>query len=271
MKHKILFSGALLAAAISFGACTITTERLSDVTNQAGSAETSAQPAVSSASAAPEETPETTPAATPTATPEETPEPTADPSAEDAFAKAAAEAEELVLEGEYQKAITMLSDLEEEHPEAKDRRLQAEYLFASANLKRTNTTTYGYLTELVKEKYPGAKYLYDQLYKWNYKIYVNQSEEDTSTDFDDFLREDPICVHIKAEGGPPNGTTSVSAQAYFLHGGEFGTYSADLKSGEELLITGQYQGDDEDKTDALFIDLFNANGKLIDEDFAWIN
>ena len=258
MKLKFIPVGLALATSITLGACGAAPD---------ATAASAAASSASAVSATPTETP------TPEATPEATPASEADAEEHpgDVFQETVAQTDEMVIAGEYQQAIAQLAELEKDHPEAKDRRLQAEFLCASANLNRKNTTTYGYLTELVKEKYPGASVLYDALYNWDFKIYVNQSEEDTASDYDDFLREEPICVHIRAIGGPPDGSVKVSAQAYFLHAGELGTYSAELANGEELLIRGRYQSDDDTKTDSLFIDLFDEDGELIDEDFAWIN
>jgi len=83
----------------------------------------------------------------------------------------------------------------------------AKMSYCKKNKNNYNTTTYKYLTELVKAKYTGAAALYKELYTWRLtKVFWNTDNTNNliSSKKTTISNKNDIVLHFSLEGGKPN-------------------------------------------------------------------
>lgn len=124
-------------------------------------------------------------------------------------------------DAQYQKALALVSaeqfeaavDLFGELGQYNDclaRKKEAMYAYTVSHKNRECTTTYEYLTELIKSNYKDSKKVYDELYAWTITGYVNTSATDTSTRLTSVSAYTKnVTFHYQIAGGPPGGTITL--------------------------------------------------------------
>lgn len=182
-----------------------------------------------------------------------------------------AQADAMMAKSQYKEAAEKLLELEKTRSDVHRKRLDAQYLYAAGHMDAKDQTTYAYLKELREENYPGAVPLFDALYAWDYKLYINNSDDDSSTVKDRIGRDENICIHVKVTGGEPNAKTDILVRANFLHADPIGEHRAvELYDGNEFTVSSAYTGGAEIANDVLLVECLDADGKIVAETKAYI-
>ncbi|MBR0146160.1 MAG: hypothetical protein IJM25_05795 [Eubacterium sp.] len=110
----------------------------------------------------------------------------------------------LMEEARYEKAIEQLSKCQD-YKDARDKLLDAEFGYVSMPGSQTilNTKTYNYLNILIKEGYPGAKKLYDEIFGLKIEVTAVNNSEDSMVNCTRLSRYDTIYYHYKVVNGVP--------------------------------------------------------------------
>jgi hypothetical protein len=97
------------------------------------------------------------------------------------------------------------------------------------------------MNELMKLDYPGIEEIYNKYYAWKVKIIANTSDDDYSTNMNEFSREDTIYFHALLSGGKPSETIELYYEVTWPSGSKQ-IYNLDTswKSGSKITARFQY-------------------------------
>ena len=163
----------------------------------------------------------------------------------------------------YEAAI---SDFEksEGYSDAKKKINEAKYGYVKSHNDREDYTTYDYLRDLKKAKYKDAAKIYNKLYAWHVEVIaINDTEDSTYYNYTSLSRYDTMYFHFKVTGGPPDGSTSITAKAKWPDGGTTKRTGKNHYDGSEgwfsYWYTNPYYGD----TGKLKVTFYDGKGNKV--------
>lgn len=170
----------------------------------------------------------------------------------------------LIEDGQFKEAVQLFSDLNQ-YKQSKTKKLEAMYGFVCANKDSKNSDTYEYIKILRKLDYKDIDKIYNQLYKWEVSIVVNNSEKDTKTSQNKISKRDKIHCHVTLSGGTPDGKTKLEYSAVYPNGStSTGQWSKEWKAGTEGLTSFWYDIPEYGSTGTFVVKIYNAeDGKLL--------
>ena len=179
-------------------------------------------------------------------------------------------------EGNYVNAISDFENLGD-YKDSKDKLKAAKYGYVvekknqgSSEFSDESSNAYTYLIELKNSGYKDSKSIYDSVYSWKFKCWVNDSS-DSSNSKTTIEFNDSVYVHVKAVNGPID--SEVNLRFVYYQYSEF-----DNKFNEDFADEGsvyafsdtyvsmkhQFYSTDSDYTKS-YVKIYNAdNGRLID-------
>lgn len=117
---------------------------------------------------------------------------------------------QLLNEKKYQDAANEF-DRCSSYKDAASKSLDAKYNFVIGHKVVSSTTTYHYLEELIKNNYPGAQAIYNELYAWHATVTINNGSSSVRWN----RRTN---VDIKITGGKPTQTTKIKGTVIYPNG-----------------------------------------------------
>ena len=163
---------------------------------------------------------------------------------------------ELFLECRYQAALKLKNDPRKQvqgitafreldgYRDSGEQLLALEYAYVSSHMNPDDPMTEKYLKELMAETYLDVEDIYEQLYHWQIRIIVNESQSDTETDIDTASRDKVLWWHIQVTAGPPDESLEVRAVAAYPNGAEIdvwaGSPSFSIMRGEGFTTSTYY-------------------------------
>lgn len=204
-------------------------------------------------------------------------------------------AEHLMVDKDFESAIEVLSEIEEEemlqqcyyesakmyekqkeyglainwyerveNEDVTNELLDAKYAFVKSKENRNNTnyTTCRYLKELMAAEYKDSAKIYEELYAWRANILANQDKNDQQTKMKTFNRGETVFFHIQLSGGEPQEKVSVSYEILDEKGnkttGEWTRVSCDDKECWKYI-----EYDTIDISGTVTLTIFDANKKIL--------
>ncbi len=105
--------------------------------------------------------------------------------------------------GKYVNAVDVFDKLGD-YEDSINKANEARYAYVKSHELNSNRTTYSYLQELIANNYLDSQSIYDELYRWEATVIVNNSKTDETSDYTSLSKYDTIYVHVKLSGGAPN-------------------------------------------------------------------
>lgn len=144
----------------------------------------------------------------------------------------------------YEQAAMVFEALGD-YKDSKEKALDSKYEYIKMHKDDENicndSNFYSYITDLIDLNYKDLKSIYDSVYSWRFKVFVNNSNDGTNS-MSSINKNDSVYVHVKAISGPYDENKNLHLIVY---NNEYNTieleHSGSVSPGNEEVFSYGYQ------------------------------